>query len=164
MTYALAIIAILVLMGSYVADKRHVNVAPVTWLPVGGSLKTLTGVHGFRFSNNSENQKHSGDADHFYTFIVNTMQDPTITIRCRDLTFLYGLTVGQRGTLSATILAGKQLAAAAGGGFTLATATGAAFVQDFDFGADHRQYADGSFVVCGESADGVTSPFAVTAL
>jgi hypothetical protein len=145
------------------SSKRHMNWKTVTFTIAGGATVTLTGVTSIRVEPGGNVIKHSGDADHGPSLIVNDFQDTSITISGRDLANIHLLPPGTRGAVAATHLDAKDQSGATGtGAYILGLAN--AVVVNNPGGGDHRQFGDGQIVINGEWPDGITNPLSYAAV
>jgi hypothetical protein len=139
------------------ATNLQVNWSAVGFTPSGGSLTAINKVDGVDIDYGTTLLSYSGDADRYPTTIVNTMNEPKMTVRSSNVAGLQGFTAGTVGAFAATHNDAKL---AVGGAvvYTLANAV----VGNVQVGGEHAQYGKGSLAFQAFSADGVTSPLSFT--
>ena len=141
------------------SSKRSINTTSVS---MAGT--TITGVTNFAADQGGQTVKFAGDGDRFNTTVVQVFAEPTLQVTTADLNALRTLVPGTRGVFTATINDSKSGITAAGGGFTVTTASNTAIVENNPFSAAHRTFGTGTISIVTESADGVTNPISFVTL
>jgi hypothetical protein len=137
------------------------NWTGVSFTPGGGSPTPITGVTNVAIATGATMEKFAGDGDRYNSTVVNSMNDPTVTITTADQQTIRQWPGGTRGTLTFTQNDAKN-AATAGGGAVLFTVSNA-IVQDTPTGGAHARIDTGSISFCTESSDGQTPPISSAA-
>ena len=139
------------------ATKRQMNWSPVVFTVTGGTAYTATGVTQCSVDHGKSVQKFSGDADHFPTTVVEDFRDPTISVTSADQAWIDTVALAGFGSVAATH---KDAKGAVGGSITY-TLNNALADSSSDQGS-HRAFGSGQVKFSGQSADGVTSPLAIS--
>jgi len=103
-------------------------------------------------------QKFSGDADHFPTTVVEDFRDPSISLTCADQAWIDTVALG--GMFTSVAATHKDAKGATGGNITY-TLSNAIAESSSDQGS-HKAFGSGQVKFTGQSADGVTSPLAIS--
>jgi hypothetical protein len=143
---------------------RNLNWSPTIWTPEGTSPTplTLTGVQNIQLDYRPQIIDHRGDADVFPTTKSLVGMDPLATVTFRDLIKLHALAPGTRGSLISTHRDSRNGITSAGGAYTVQMNLG--IVEGNTSGGQYAQYGEGSLMISGESADGITNPMVFAAL
>lgn len=139
------------------ATTRQVNWTAVGFTPSGGSLTTITGVTSVDIERGGKLTTFSGDGNLFPTTIVNTMNNPSVTVEAADVATVTGFVPGTVGTFTATFKDAKG----ATGGDIVYTLINAVIADDKTKGA-HQQFGMATLSIQAYSSDGTTSPLSFT--
>lgn len=143
------------------ASKRLMNFSSVGFTPAGGSLTVITGVQSIALDPNVEVLKASGDSDYYNSFAVAVSEDPQVTITSNQAALLDGVVEGAIGALTFTLNDARSGAGVAGGAKIYAISN--VIYRGASRNAQHRQLTTVSYGFDMFSADGITSPIAITA-
>jgi hypothetical protein len=139
------------------ATKRQMNWAPVIFTPTSGTADTATGVTQCSIDHGKSILKFSGDGDHFPTTVVEDFRDPSISVTCADQAWIDTVALAGKGVIAATH---KDALAAVGGNITYSLSN--AIADSSSDQGSHKAFGSGQVKFSGQSADGVTSPLAIS--
>ncbi|GAC1463653.1 MAG: hypothetical protein NVSMB9_01350 [Isosphaeraceae bacterium] len=140
------------------ATKRYMNWTGVVFTPMNGAPMPITGVTSIQIDSGGSLLKFSGDGDRYNTTIVNSFNEPTITIHSADLASVRALPVGMSGTFTATHNDAKNGTGAGSMTYMLSSAV----IASNPIHGTHRQFGQGVLTITAYAPDGVTNPLSVT--
>lgn len=143
------------------ATKKYMNIKTWSFAISGGSTVTLTGKTKFGLDYRGDLVEFYGDGDVFPSTVVLGTMNPQMTLDTADVGTAQMLPPGTRGTATAVLLDAKNTAGGVGSG-ELSVVMSGAVIGGNTLSGQHKQFFSGTVTVQAESADGVTSPLAIT--
>lgn len=137
---------------------RYVNWSGVSFTPSGGTATPITRVRSVSVNPRPKVLTGSADADLYPTTKRVIYADPSVEVETEDISITSVLSVGTRGSFTATLLDAVN---ADGTGAITVTLTGAIIV-DGPWSDQHQAFGSVRIPMEAETADGVTPPLSIS--